>query len=127
MKHHLLKSRDVLTIEEKVEAALQLQRHLDPIVRLSVCEVCRRTGVNRSNLYANHPRLVESILGHAVGAGARNPLTKKNVIAEQPNPGASRVSDREKALLYICLELRTELQHVLALQQLGKKSDRRKV
>ena len=91
------------TVRERVEAAIRLRRHVSPASPLSVAAVCRDASVNRSNLYAHYPDLVQAIRATWPQPAAGRP-------SRQARPAAPGRPPVDKALLYLCLELRAEVE-----------------
>lgn len=116
-----MKSQNNLNVVERVNAALQMQRHESASQRISVSEICRLAGVSRANLYASHPEIVAEILGHPVGERSVQP-SRKTANATLSHAASVSASEREKALLYLCLELQAEVQSLRALRIASKDS-----
>jgi len=101
-----------LTAEQKFLAALKLYQEENPTGQVSISEICRRAGVNRSSLYVHHRALIDTILvrrrinekknNSEVGKQTKRDQTDKNLML------------RNRSLLYLCLELRAELDGVYA-------------
>lgn len=113
VKHRRPRSIGVLSVKDRVDAVLQLQQREAPFDPLSVAEVCRRAGVNRANLYATHPELVAQILRRPADARGRSKprdLSQERVRCDAQDEMRAQV----KALLYICLELRAQVEKLEA-------------
>lgn len=109
VKHHRPRSIGILSVKDRIDAVLQLQQREAPFDPLSVAEVCRRAGVNRANLYVTHPELVAQILRRPVNARGRSKprdLPQERVRCYAQDEMRVQV----KALLYICLELRAQVE-----------------
>ncbi|MDR7332719.1 hypothetical protein [Roseateles asaccharophilus] len=92
------------TVRERVQAAISLRRHANPAAPVSVAAVCRDAAVSRANLYAHYPDLVAAI---------RSTWQPRHVLPKQGTGGQAtrRTSPPvDKALLYLCLELRAEVE-----------------
>ncbi len=89
---------------------MQLHKFERPHDPLSVAEVCRQSGVNRSNLYATHPDLVASILRRPINANGETTDSRTQRPPALSNVRSKNFSLREKALLYLCLELQAEIE-----------------
>jgi hypothetical protein len=123
--HSLNHDRDVLSVTERVEAVLQLQKQERPNERLSVAEVCRRSGVSRANLYATHPTVVAAILGRTSDSAHRALAKERNAVSMPVRTASPVTSAREKSLLYLCVELQAEIQNlrsILGTDRVVKKS-----
>ncbi|VWD37403.1 hypothetical protein BCO18430_06487 [Burkholderia contaminans] len=77
--------------------------------------------VNRSNLYTSHRELISLILGRDVSRRDQATKSAVKVNSSQESAKQERVSNREKALLYMCLELHVEVKRLRALQKQVKK------
>ncbi|CAJ0774975.1 hypothetical protein R8510_04042 [Ralstonia chuxiongensis] len=119
------KSKVSLSVEERVRAALDLHRVEDPARLPSVAELCRQAGVSRANLYVSHAELVAAILGRSVQSKKKSSPSKVKVAASVEQPSRAVTSVREKALLYLCLELQTEVIRLRALRDGTRRSARR--
>lgn len=113
-RRHRPRNVDMLSVKDRVDAVLQLHQHEDPLNPLSVAEVCRRSRVNRANLYATYPELVAQILRRPIGARANSkpPSSLQELMRCDAQDVETRV--QVKALLYICLELRAEVEKLQA-------------
>jgi len=102
-----------LSVEDSVRAVVHAKRHADPLGKLSISEVCREANVSRATLYAHHRSLIDELFPH----------TKKDrTTAESSAPSKRADSERElklenRALLYLCLELRLEVRSLRARLQ----------
>lgn len=118
-----MKNSRRLSVSERVSAAIKMIRAENPSARLSVSEICRQARVSRANLYATHHHIVAEILNRAVDA-------PKPKIARDPYSGNlgmvknAAISTREKALLYLCLELKTEVESLRALKRAAENARR---
>lgn len=121
-KRHQPRSESVLSVKERVSAVLQLHQHEDPLTPLSVAEVCRRSGVNRANLYATYPDLVAQILRRPIGMRTSSRLSDLSQEAKQCDAHDIEARVRVKALLYLCLELRAEVEKLQATVRDGARS-----
>jgi hypothetical protein len=93
------------TVPEKVQAVLT---HLKAEgEKPNVALVCRLAGVNRANLYANHPGLIKEIIKDKPDPHAKRaaPVARKNSEKE-----FARLADEVKILGYACLELKAALE-----------------
>ena len=122
--HQQRESKAPLSVEERVRAALDLHRLEDPARMLSVAELCRRAGVRRGNLYGSHAELVATILGRSVQSKKKSSPGKVKVAASAEQTARAVTSVREKALLYLCLELQTEVIRLRALRDSSRRSAR---
>lgn len=103
-----------LTVRERFEAALHAYRHEHPTGQPTIALICRLAGLNRANVYASHPDLIAAVrVGRVPTATHRNQLPKSS-----PATAAENAEDakRRKALLYVCLELRAEVESLRALR-----------
>lgn len=101
-----MKRVEKLNVEQKVRAAAYARASDDPGAKMSVSELARVAGVNRGGLYAHHATLIDELLPHVrdVPRGL-----KKEAPRENPRKAQRRNLEREnKALLYLCLELKLE-------------------
>ncbi|MGE8158939.1 hypothetical protein ACQKRQ_02115 [Paraburkholderia sp. NPDC080076] len=101
-----MKRVEKLNVEQKVRAAAYTRAADDPGVEMSVSELARVADVNRSGLYEHHHDLLDELLPHrrALRRGE-----KKQALHENPQKAQGRNLEREnKALLYLCLELKLE-------------------
>jgi transposase-like protein len=106
------------SVAERVGAALALLERDGRASCVTVSEICRRAGVSRANLYATHPNLIAEILGNRADATPK-PSTSKALSSTKKHKSAEKASEREKALLYLCLELKVEVEHLRVLQATG--------
>lgn len=93
-----------LTVRERIEAAIGLRRHANPALPLSVSAICREAAVSRANLYAHYPDLVQAI---------RSTWLPRAAPAQSADKARAPLLDRapiDKELLYLCLELRAEVE-----------------
>jgi len=117
MKSRPPRNRTSLSVVERVSAIVQLCQFESPDVPLSVAEVCRRSGVNRSNLYVSHPDLVASILNLQSNSKHYPERSEKRQSVIKVDKGLQEFNVREKALLYLCLELRAEIEKLCATKK----------
>lgn len=92
------------SVRERVEAAIRLRRHASPASRVVVSAICRDARVSRANLYAHYPDLIQAI---------RSTWLPSRAPARQPREVAAPAPERptvDKALLYLCLELKAEVE-----------------
>ena len=99
---------------ERVRAAIQLRTHEAPAIPLSVSEICRLAGVNRSNLYANHRDLVLEIQRARESAPRRESTPKRNVSVGKDAAEVRKLEEVNRALLYVALELQLEVRALRA-------------
>jgi hypothetical protein len=92
------------SVRERVEAALTLRRHAEPASPVAISLICRDAGISRANLYAHYPDLVQTI---RATWGPRNEIAKRGGTATVT---AARRPAVDAALLYLCLELRAEVE-----------------
>lgn len=93
-----------LTVRERVEAVIRLHAHTNPADPLSISKVCRDAQVNRGNLYAYYPELLDSIRS-TWSPKTSAPPAAANPVANRPEPARM-----DKELIYLCLELRAEVE-----------------
>jgi hypothetical protein len=92
------------SVEDRMRAAMALHLQENPAIAPSISKLCKQAGVNRSSLYQHHKPIIEEIHSYS---------KKKTPKQECLNKEAPRIQKdlalRNKALLYICLELHAEL------------------
>jgi hypothetical protein len=94
------------SVRDRVQSAITYLSQEAPCRPLRVARVCSVAGVNRGNLYARHPDLVQLIL-------ARQPRTPVGSSVPATSPTKAELQERvrqlsleNKALLYLLLEKR---------------------
>lgn len=92
------------SVRDRVEAALALRRHAEPSSPVAISLICRDAGVSRANLYAHYPDLVQKI--RSTWAPRTEPAKRAELAIEK----AVRLPVVDTALLYLCLELRAEVE-----------------
>jgi AcrR family transcriptional regulator len=92
------------TVRERVQAAIALRLHANPAAPVSVAGICRDAAVSRANLYAHYPDLVAAI--RATWQPRRVPVKQ----GPRDQDTSRTLPPVDKALLYLCLELRAELE-----------------
>jgi hypothetical protein len=103
-----MKSKSLpLSIEERVRLELEAYRQEAPAAKISVAEVCRRSGVSRATLYEFHRSLVEEIRGSRCSCADSTKGVPADPLA--PDVIIERLKKKNQALLYICIELQNEL------------------
>ena len=83
-----------------------------PEAPASISEVCRLAGVNRANLYARHESLVAEIRRART---AKKP--QQQVVCRPDRPWREshlELEQRNRGLLYLCLELQLEVSRLKA-------------
>lgn len=108
-----------LTVRERFEAAVHAYRQENPASQPPVALVCRLAGLNRANIYATHPDLVASLR-----ASRLSQPRPREVVPQDGQRVSSKVKDEGKylkALLYLCLELRAEVESLRALRESDRK------
>lgn len=93
-----------LPTRERVEAAIRLHQHTNPGVAVSVSAICKAASVNRANLYAHYPDLLEAI--RVTWSNKRRGARKVASVALS----VQNTTCIDKELLYLCLELRAEVE-----------------
>ena len=110
-----------LSVRERFEAAVHAYRQEHPATYPPIAVICRLAGLNRSNIYATHPDLVATIRPPRVRKQVGDKLRR----LDKPSRADATVENeklRFKALLYVCLELRAEVENLRLLRE----SDRRR-
>lgn len=98
-----MKDQPGTPVRERVEAAIRLRRHAAPASPVSVSAICKDAAVSRANLYAHYPDLVAAIRSTWPERGD-SPVPRSDAgPAPSPQPA-------DRALLYLCLELRAEVE-----------------
>lgn len=92
------------TVRERVEAAIRMRRHASPALPVSIAAVCRDAAVNRANLYAHYPDLIQYIRSTWPTRQTHHEPRGHLKVPAQRQPSV------DKALLYLCLELRAEVE-----------------
>jgi hypothetical protein len=95
------------SVMARLNAALLLLKNERPGQPICISELCRQAGVNRSNLYANHAQLLAEIRSYTSREKQQNTVTERNCASESGEIEVLRTQN--KALLYLCLELRSRL------------------
>lgn len=108
MKNNLSTSSQskVLSVEDKVKAALALATFEGNLARISISNICKQAGINRANLYASHPNLV----AHIQSLKIKSP-SKKTAIADI-NSLRIKIKNLEKrnnALLLLLVDMANRL------------------
>ena len=94
-------------VQTRLRAALALHKNERPGEPLNISDLCRQAGINRSNLYANHPMLLKEIRDLSRKNNAEKRRLKEPTTHDSTQ--LKRLRMQNKALLYICLELRCEV------------------
>lgn len=105
-----MKPTTKLSVEERVRAIVHAKRQEDPAAKISVSELCRLAGVNRSGLYAHHRSLLDELLPKNVAPTS----TKEGAMASERVDQTKDIKAANKALLYVCLELQMEIRSLRA-------------
>lgn len=111
------KNEVLLSVEERVRAALHLKVTENQEKELSVSELCRLAGVSRATLYQHHPALLTEIrskLEVRTKAGSAKSKSNLKVISVALEP-------QLKSLIYLCLELQMEVRSLKAMVPPSKK------
>ncbi|HKU28268.1 MAG TPA: hypothetical protein VJQ54_22565 [Candidatus Sulfotelmatobacter sp.] len=99
-----------LSVRERVEAALKIARCENPHSRISVSELSRLAGVSRANLYSSHRDIVASL---KPGSGKGQLSRRSADLSEKLKQIRMELRDevrKNRALVYLLIELRAELQ-----------------
>lgn len=127
MKPSQPRNKPSLSVAERVSAVMQLRQFENSHNPITIAEVCRRSGVNRSNLYATHPDLVAAILRRPINSNRDMERVEKKRSSVNADVGRAEKNSREKALLYLCLELRAEVDKLRAAKKGGARGDGKRV
>jgi transposase-like protein len=99
-----------LSVEDRVRAVVHAKLHDDPNKKLSISEICREAGVNRASLYANHRDLLTELFTQV-----STPAKQAKPRDDSSDEVAKKVLEqRNKALVYLCLELQLEVRSLRA-------------
>lgn len=94
-------------IRQKLTAAIALLDAESPGHPIRISALCRMAGVNRSNIYASHSDILDVLKERMTSSRSDAPpcLAERTV----PNPEVTRLRLQNKALLYLCVELRSSI------------------
>lgn len=110
-----LSELSTLTVRDRFEAAVHAYRQDYPTSQPSIALICRLAGLSRANIYATYPDLVASVHSSRMRTQRAEELPVRD-----RRCGACAAKDEEnkrlKALLYVCLELRAEVESLRALR-----------
>lgn len=111
-------SESLLSVAERLRAALHLTLVEDQYTRISIAELCRRAGVSRATLYQHHPELLREIRSQVQGIKKMVPKAAKSEVTRP-------ILDLDaKALLYLCLEQQMEINSLKVL--VARSNEKRK-
>lgn len=102
-----MRKPELLSVVQKVEAALTLLKQEGRFSEITVIGVCKLADVNRSNLYERHPEMLQEIekAGHKPEPRIRSPeKSTESLIVE-----LRLVKRQYKALLRLALEQQAEI------------------
>lgn len=105
-----MKEQIKLSVRERVDAALKLARRENQRAKLTVSELSRLAGVSRANLYASHPDIVLGLRSESRTTRAHryDAETSKKLAAARLQ--LAQEVRKNRALIYLVIELRAELQ-----------------
>jgi hypothetical protein len=98
-----------LSVEDRVWAAVKVLKLGAPARKPSISEVCRAAGVNRANLYANHPQIVTALKKTTVKSGKSTKTDDLRKDAQELRTQRNALQNQYKALLLLCLEQQAEI------------------
>lgn len=106
-----LKALRELSIPDRVRAAVKLLKAEAPGDRLSVVKVCDAAGVNRSNLYEYHDRLLDEILPERRRKAKRGDTEDDSLLVrfKKLTRDLAHRDVQYKALLNVCIEQQAEI------------------
>lgn len=99
-----------LSVRERVEAALKVARSENPSSRISVSELSRLAGVSRANLYTSHRDIVARLQSTPKKGPPRQPGADPSQKLKQLRIELRDQVRKNRALVYLVIELRAELQ-----------------
>ncbi|UIF89464.1 hypothetical protein KAF44_29235 (plasmid) [Cupriavidus necator] len=99
-----------MSVRERVEAALKVARSESPSSRITVSELSRLAGVSRANLYTSHRDIVASLQSSRKEGHPRQPSTDPSQKLKQLRIELRDQVRKNRALVYLVIELRAELQ-----------------
>lgn len=91
----------------RLEAAISLHETEHPGKPISISQLCKQAGVNRANLYASHPQLLDRIRGHRSTKIEKMNEGRRSFGSESEE--IERLRLQNKALLYLCVELQASM------------------
>ncbi|WP_076592607.1 hypothetical protein [Herminiimonas arsenitoxidans] len=99
-----------LSVAEKISTAIKFLLEDNPRSPLTVSCICRIAKVNRSSVYTHHPELIDKI---KKSRQEREIPRKKSDASISHSVRLQKDYElRNKALLYVCLELKAELDNI---------------
>lgn len=118
-----------LSVRERIDAALKLARRDNPRARITVSELSRLADVSRANLYTSHQDVVASLRSEPKVNRPRRHSADPSKKLEQVRMELQEEVRKNRALVYLVMELRAELQRTrgqLAGQESAKNIRRRR-
>lgn len=94
-------------IRQKLTAAIALLDAESPGQPIRISALCRMAGVNRSNIYSSHSDILDNLKQRV--QNSRSDLTNYQTEHIAPNREVMRLRLQNKALLYLCVELRSSI------------------
>lgn len=97
-----MKSKGRITVEDKVRQAVILWREEHPDTEINVSRICDMAGVNRSNLYRTHAKLLNELGLLRRARRSRNPSRSRTEIALREE--LKRLETESNLLRFLWLE-----------------------
>lgn len=104
--------KNSLSVPERIDAALKLVRSDNPRGRITVSELSRLAGVSRANLYASYPDVLASLRAEPDASRPRRRTGDAPEKLKQVRMNLQEEVRKNRALVYLVVELRAELQRV---------------
>lgn len=99
--------KKISKIRQKLTAAIALLENESPGQPIRVSALCRIAGVNRSNIYASHSDILADLRERMPDGPSNRPTRRAEITA--PETEVVRLGLQNKALLYLCVELRASI------------------
>lgn len=114
-------------VEVRLRAAFLAHAAENPAIPISISELCRKAGVNRSNVYANYPGLVKEFgRKNDRSAKAHTKLKSLGERLEDALRERNSIEKRYNSLLLVCIELEAEVRHLRNAIDVHKRPTRSK-
>lgn len=101
-----------MSVRERIDAALKLARRDNPRARISVSELSRLADVSRANLYASHRDVLANLRSEPNVTRPRRHSADASEELKQIRMELQEEVRKSRALTYLVIELRAELQRI---------------
>ncbi|HET9645427.1 MAG TPA: hypothetical protein VFP68_19190 [Burkholderiaceae bacterium] len=109
-----MRKKKALSVRERIDATLKLALRDNPNARMSVSELSRLADVSRANLYTSHRDVVASLRSKLEVNRRRGHRTDSSETLQQVRKELQAEVGKNRALAYLVIELRAELQRLRA-------------